>query len=72
MSDAPTTVGTPRHRRTEDVTLVDLLDRVIDRGVVVSGDLVITLAGVDLIYLNLRLLLCSAERVLQADGGDAG
>lgn len=71
MSDAPTTLRARSQPRAEDVTLVDLLDRVIDRGVVVSGDLVITLAGVDLIYLNLRLLLCSAERVLQADGGDA-
>lgn len=70
MSDAPTTDRTTRHHRAEAVTLVDLLDRVIDRGVVVSGDLVITLAGVDLIYLNLRLLLCSAERVLRADGGN--
>jgi gas vesicle structural protein len=71
MSDAPST-RTRRSNRAEAVTLVDLLDRVVDRGVVVSGDLVITLAGVDLIYLNLRLLLCSAERVLHADGGNAG
>lgn len=70
MSDAPTTARTRGQHRAEALTLVDLLDRVIDRGVVVSGDLVISLAGVDLIYLNLRLLLCSAERVLQADGGD--
>ncbi|HYZ01827.1 MAG TPA: gas vesicle protein GvpJ [Candidatus Binatia bacterium] len=71
MSGAPPTRARVPNRA-EAVTLVDLLDRVVDRGVVVSGDLVITLAGVDLIYLNLRLLLCSAERVLQADGGDGG
>ena len=52
------------------MTLVDLLDRVVDRGVVVSGDVVISLAGVDLDYLNLRLLLCSAERV-SAQGDSA-
>lgn len=38
-------------------SLVDLLDRVVHRGAVVRGDVVITLAGVDLIRLDLRLLL---------------
>lgn len=37
--------------------LVDLLDRVVERGVVVSGDVVIALAGIDLIRLDLRALL---------------
>jgi len=39
--------------------LVDLLDRVLAGGVAVSGDVVISLAGVDLIRLDLRLLLAS-------------
>jgi hypothetical protein len=46
--------------RTAQVTgtgLVDLLDRVVDTGVALSGDLVISLADVDLIRLDLRLLL---------------
>ena len=47
---APTTEG-----------LVDLLDRVIHRGVVINGDVVISLAGIDLIQLNLRALLISME-----------
>jgi hypothetical protein len=38
-------------------SLVDLLDRVVHRGVVVTGDLVVSLAGVDLLRLDLRLLL---------------
>lgn len=38
-------------------TLVDLLDRVVHRGAVVRGDVVITLAGIELIRLDLRLLL---------------
>jgi hypothetical protein len=37
--------------------LVDLLDRVVDRGAVVNGDVIISLAGIDLIRLDLRLLL---------------
>ena len=38
-------------------SLVDLLDRVVHRGAVVRGDVVISLAGIDLIRLDLRLLL---------------
>lgn len=38
-------------------SLVDLLDRVVNRGAVVSGDVIISLAGIDLIRLDLRLLL---------------
>lgn len=40
-----------------DTGLVDLLDRVVRQGAVINGDVIITLAGVDLIRLNLRLLL---------------
>jgi hypothetical protein len=56
-------VATRTRSRAEALTLADLLDRVVERGVVVSGDVVISLAGVDLIYLNVRLLLCSEERL---------
>lgn len=41
--------------------LVDLLDRVVDRGAVVTGDVLISLAGIDLIRLDLRLLLVAVE-----------
>lgn len=42
-------------------SLVDLLDRLLDTGAVVAGDLVVAVAGVDLLYLNLRLLVGSVE-----------
>lgn len=45
-------------------TLVDLLDRVVHRGAVVSGDVVISLAGIDLLRLDLRLLLIGIESSL--------
>ena len=41
--------------------LVDLLDRVVDRGVVVNGDVILQLAGIDLVRLDLRLLLVGME-----------
>jgi hypothetical protein len=40
-----------------DVALVELLDRVVDHGVVLSGDITISVADVDLIYLGLRVLI---------------
>jgi hypothetical protein len=46
-----------------DVTLVELLDRVIDKGVVLGGDLTLAVADVDLLYLGVRLLLCSVDRL---------
>ncbi len=46
-----------------NVTLVDLLDRVIDRGVILAGDITISVADVNLIYLGLRVMLAAVERV---------
>jgi hypothetical protein len=43
--------------RPDGETLVDLLDRVIDRGVVIAGDVVLSVAGVDLVHLELHLRL---------------
>jgi len=47
----------------EDVALVDLVDRLIGGGVVLTGDVVLSLAGVDLVYLGLRLVLAPAHEV---------
>lgn len=44
-----------------DVSLPELLNRLIDKGVVVHGDLLISIAGVDLIYIGLRLLVCPVD-----------
>jgi hypothetical protein len=45
----------------EEVVLVDLLDRLLDKGVVVAGDITLSVADVDLVYLGLRLFLGSAS-----------
>jgi hypothetical protein len=42
------------------VTLLELVDRVLNRGVVLSGDITLSVADVDLVYVGLRLLLASA------------
>lgn len=54
-----------------DVTLLDLLDRILDRGVVLTGDLTISVADVDLIVVGLRLLLASTDRLEQMGMGSA-
>jgi len=47
-----------------DTTLLDVLDNVLHKGVVVQAELVIGLAGIDLVYLGASVVLCGAERVL--------
>lgn len=46
------------------VGIVDLLDRILDKGVVISADLIISLADIPLIGLNLRAALASIETML--------
>ena len=45
----------------ERMSLCEVLDRVLNTGVVVVGEVVISVADIDLIYLNLQLLLTSVE-----------
>jgi hypothetical protein len=52
----------------KDVTLLEILDRVLDKGVVISGDAVISVADVDLIYLGLKVLLSSVETMERLRG----
>ena len=51
--------------RVQEVTLLDLLDRIIDNGVVLAGDVTISVADVDLLYLGLRVMLAPVERLPQ-------
>jgi len=52
----------------KDVTLLEILDRVLDKGVVVSGDVVISVADVDLVYVGLRALISSVETMERLRG----
>src|SRR5438034_10345784 len=52
------------------IGLVDLLGRVLGRGVVAAGDVVLSVANVDLVYLNLRALLASVQTIRATDGDD--
>jgi uncharacterized phosphosugar-binding protein len=46
-----------------DETLLELVDHVLNKGVAVSGDVMLSIAGVDLVYLRLSALLCAADRI---------
>jgi len=50
-------VGTARN-----TGLVDLLDRVLDKGLVIAGDIKVSLADVELLTIRIRLLVCSLEK----------
>jgi hypothetical protein len=52
-----------------DESLVDLVDNLLNRGVILDGALILGLANVDLIYLRLSLLLSAADRVLASEAG---
>lgn len=47
----------------EKQTLVDVLDRLLDRGVVIMGDLTISVAGVNLLFVGLKAFIASADRM---------
>ena len=61
MSRAPVPEVTYPADLQRQVTLLDLVDRIIDKGAVVRGQVVLTVADVDLVKLDLNLLLASVE-----------
>lgn len=49
----------------EPLILSDLINRVLDKGVVIGGEVTIAVAGVDLVRVDLRLLLVAVERLVR-------
>ena len=49
--------------RQGQISICETLDRVLNKGVVVSGEIVISVADIDLLYLNIQLLLTSIETI---------
>ena len=56
----------PDPRRTPSLpnstSLVDILDRVLDKGLVVAGDIRVSLANIELLTIRIRLLVCSVDK----------
>lgn len=57
MQRVPTVSGT--------TNLVDILDRVLDKGLVIAGDIRVSLANVELLTIRIRLLICSVDKAEQ-------
>lgn len=52
-----------------EVTLLEVLDRVLNKGVVINGEVIISIAGVDLIFLGLRAILSSVDTMERLKNG---
>ncbi|PIV92338.1 MAG: gas vesicle protein [Flavobacteriaceae bacterium CG17_big_fil_post_rev_8_21_14_2_50_33_15] len=55
--------------RSKEITILELLDRVLTKGVIITGDVVISVADIDLIYLGVKLMLSSVETMEQLKAG---
>ncbi len=55
--------------RYKNVSLAELLDVILDKGVVISGDIFISIAGIELVYVDLRVLVGSLETIQRLRSG---
>ena len=55
--------------RSRDMSLLEVLDRVLNKGVILVGDLVISVADIDLVYVGVKLMLSSVETMEQLKDG---
>jgi Gas vesicle protein len=67
--NAPVVSRLPEDFPAERIALVDLLDRVLAGGVVVTGDITLSIADVDLVKVSLRALLASVSALSAAESG---
>ena len=54
----------------EDASLLDIVDNLLNKGVVLSGDITIALAEVDLVYARISLLLAAVDRVMPGEDAE--
>lgn len=66
IASQPSRPARPQDDEEDRLSLCELLDRVLNKGVVVRGEIVITVADVELLYLGLELILCATETARQA------
>lgn len=61
-SRVPTGYGRPVARRPEPANLADILERVLDKGIVIAGDIQVNLLDIELLTIKLRLIVASVDR----------
>jgi hypothetical protein len=65
MAKSSNNVVVINNEESDDLTLVDVLDHILNTGVILRGNLVISLAGVDLLYVGLDVILTSVETAMR-------
>ncbi|UOQ46546.1 gas vesicle protein [Halobacillus salinarum] len=55
----------------KQIALIDILDTVLDKGVAIKGDIMISIAGIDLVYLDLKILITAVETLVQSNRDSA-
>jgi len=63
-----TTTLAKRNIKEQNATLVDLVDRLLEKGASVQGDVAIRLANIDLVYISLRLVVTSISKMASVQG----
>lgn len=66
LASPPTKAERLQEDDEDRISLCELLDRVLNKGVVVRGEVVITVADIELLYVGLELILCATETARQA------
>lgn len=56
-------------QKNQNVALVDVVDRLLEKGAVVQGDVAVRLADIDLVYIGLRLMVTSVSKAASIQGG---
>ena len=52
----------------DELSLLETLDHLLDRGVVISGDAIISVGDVDLLYLGLNVVLANVDAIIRTGG----
>jgi gas vesicle structural protein len=55
----------PMSKELEELVLLEMLDHLLDRGVVIAGEAVISIGDVDLLYLGLNIVLANVDAVMR-------
>jgi hypothetical protein len=58
----PSSVGSPYERQSGPQSLADVLDRVLDKGIVIAGDIQVNLLDIELLTIKIRLLVASVDK----------
>ena len=57
-------------KREEQLVLVEALDHLLDRGVVIAGEAVTSIGSVDLLYLGLNIVLANVDAIIRVNSRD--